>query len=135
MPVNPELQGRSFPPTGPVRVTPERLRAFAEAVFASDPGASLAPPTFPILVQQAALDALLQDPDIGFELQNVVHGEQRFTMDRPIEVGDVLTGSLTVTGIRTLGSNAMLTAETLITDAAGDRVGTATSMLLIGGAA
>jgi len=133
MPVNPELQGRSFPPTEPLRVTAERVQAFAAAVFSGDPASPIAPPTFPVVVQQAALDVLLADPSTGFEIHQVVHGEQRFSLERTIAVGDELTGTLTVTSIRTLGSNAMLTAETLITDAAGERVGTATSLLVIGG--
>ncbi|MBO9627724.1 MAG: MaoC family dehydratase, partial [Microbacterium sp.] len=58
MPVNPDLLGRSYPPTAPVVVTAERVRAFAAAVGATDPDAAAAPPTFAIVVQQAALDAL-----------------------------------------------------------------------------
>jgi len=135
MPVNPDLQGRSYPPTAPIRVTAERIAEFAAAVGASEPGARFAPPTFAIVVQQAALDALLADPTTGFEIRNVVHGEQRFACTRPIVAGDELTGTMTVTSIRTLGANAMLTAETAIVDAAGEPVATATSMLLIGGEA
>ena len=133
MPVNPDLQGRSYPPTAPVLVTAERIAAFAAAVGATDPSSPVAPPTFAIVVQQAALDALLADSDTGFEIQNVVHGEQRFAYDRPIVPGDELTGTMTVTAIRTLGANAMVTAETVIADAAGATVATATSMLLVGG--
>ena len=133
MPVNPDLQGRTYPPTSPVLVTAERIAAFAAAVGASDPGAAIAPPTFAIVVQQAALDGLLADPDTGIEIRNVVHGEQRFASARPIVAGDELTGTMTVTGIRTLGANAMVTAETVIVDASGATVATATSMLLVGG--
>jgi len=131
MPVNPDLQGRTYPPTEPVLVTAERIAEFAAAVGASDPAD--APPTFAIVVQQAALDALLADPTTGFEIRNVVHGEQRFAYARPIVAGDALTGTMTVTSIRTLGANAMLTAETVIADSAGETVATATSMLLVGG--
>ena len=133
MPVNPDLQGRTYPPTAPIVVTAERIAEFAAAVGASDPSARIAPPTFAIVVQQAALDALLEDPTTGFEIRNVVHGEQRFAHTRPIVAGDELTGTMTVTSIRTLGANAMLTAETVIADSAGATVATATSMLLVGG--
>lgn len=133
MPVNPDLQGRTYPPTPPVVVTAQRIEAFAEAVGATDPGSPIGPPTFAIVVQQAALDALLADPDTGFEIRNVVHGEQRFAYARPIVAGDELTGTMTVTSIRTLGANAMVTAETVIADANGAQVATATSMLLVGG--
>lgn len=130
MPVNPELLGRSYPPTAPIVVTSERIAAFAAAVGASDAGA--VPPTFPIVIQQAALDTLLADPTTGFEIHHVVHGEQRFQYERPIVAGDVLTGAMTVTAIRALGENSMLTAETVIADAKGRTVVTATSMLVVG---
>lgn len=133
MPVNPDLLGRTYPPTDPVLVTTERIAEFAAAVGASDTSGAVAPPTFPIVVQQTALDALLADPSTGFEIRNVVHGEQRFASARPIQAGDELTGTMTVTSIRALGANAMLTAETVIADAAGVPVATATSMLVIGG--
>ena len=35
MPVNPELQGREFPPTQPYLVGREKVREFARAVFAT----------------------------------------------------------------------------------------------------
>lgn len=133
MPVNPDLQGRTYPPTAPILVTAERIAEFAAAVGAAAATAPTAPPTFAIIVQQAALDALLADPTTGFEIRNVVHGEQRFAYQRPIVAGDELTGTMTVTSIRTLGANAMITAETLIADESGATVATATSMLLVGG--
>jgi len=132
MPVNPELLGRSYPATAPIEVTAESVRAFAGAVMASDPDSSVAPPTFPIVVQQASLDRLLADPDTGIVLSRIVHGEQRFQTLRDIVVGDVLTGELTVASMRALGPATMLTAETRIRDAAGDTVATATSVLVIG---
>ncbi len=133
MPVNPDLQGRSYPQTAPVRVTADQLATFSAAVGASDPASSVVAPTFAIVVQQAALDALLADPTTGIEIRNLVHGEQRFAYARPIVAGDELTGTMTITSIRTLGANAMLTAETVIADASGETVATATSMLLVGG--
>jgi len=132
MPVNPELLGRSYPATAPIEVTAASVRAFAAAVMASDPDSPVAPPTYPIVVQQASLDRLLADPDTGIVLSRIVHGEQRFQTLRDIVVGDVLTGELTVAAMRALGPATMLTAETLIRDAAGETVATATSVLVVG---
>src|SRR5690606_11231523 len=103
MPVNPELLGRTYPATAPIEVTAASVRAFAAAVGASDPDSPVAPPTYPIVVQQVGLDALLADPSTGIELSRVVHGEQRFAAVRDIVVGDVLTGELTVASLRALG--------------------------------
>ena len=145
MPVNPELVGRVFPPTAPYLVGREKVREFARAVFADDPqhldpaaaqalgyADVVAPPTFAMVVQDQTLQQLLAEPDSGIVLQNVLHAEQRFRYTRPIVAGDELTGTLTVTGVRALGGNAMVTSEAEITDAAGEHVVTATSVLLVG---
>lgn len=145
MPVNPELVGRVFPPTPPYLVGREKVREFARAVFADDPqhldpeaaralGYSdvVAPATFPIVLQDVTLQQLLAEPDSGIELSRVLHAEQRFRYSRPIVAGDELTAQLSVTGIRTLGGNAMVTSEAEMVDAAGAHVVTATSVLLVG---
>ena len=145
MPVNPELVGRVFPPTAPYLVGREKVREFARAVFAdaaphSDPEAAralgyadvVAPPTFAMVVQDLTLQQLLSDPDSGIELSRLVHAEQRFRYTRPIVAGDELTATLSVTGIRSLGGNAMITSEAEIVDASGAHVVTTTSVLLAG---
>ncbi|MFJ6678649.1 MaoC family dehydratase N-terminal domain-containing protein [Microbacterium sp. NPDC091382] len=146
MPVNPELLGRAFPPTAPYLVGREKVREFARAVFATDPQHDdpaaaqalgyadvVAPPTFAMVVQDITLQQLLSEPQSGIVLERVVHAEQRFRYTRPIVAGDELTGRLTVTGIRAFGKGAMVTSEAEITDAGGDHVVTATSVLLVGG--
>lgn len=144
VPINPDLQGRTLEPTPPYLVGREKIREFSRAVFATnpvnlDPQAAraagyadvVAPPTFPIVVQQLTLDQLLALPDAGIDFSRVVHGDQRFSYTRPIVAGDELTGRLTVTSIKTLGGNSMVTAETVVTDAAGEHVVTATSTLVV----
>lgn len=146
MPVNPELLGRAFPPTAPYLVGREKVREFARAVFATDPQHDdpaaaqalgyadvVAPPTFAMVIQDITLQQLLSEPDSDIVLERVVHAEQRFRYTRPIVAGDELTGRLTVTGIRAFGKGAMVTSEAEITDAGGDHVVTATSVLLVGG--
>jgi acyl dehydratase len=143
--VNPELVGREFPPTAPYLVGREKVREFARAVFADDPqhidptaaqalgyADVVAPPTFAIVVTDATLQQLLAEPDSGIVLQNVLHAEQKFRYTRPIVAGDELTATLSVTGIRTMGGNAMVTSDSEIRDAAGEHVVTATSILLVG---
>ena len=144
-PVNPDLVGRTFPPTAPYLVGREKVREFARAVFADDaqhldPEAArtlgyadvVAPPTFAMVVQDQTLQQLLAEPDSGIVLQNVLHAEQRFRYTRPIVAGDELTGTLSVTGVRAIGGNAMVTSEAEIRDAAGAHVVTATSVLVVG---
>ncbi|MEV7632121.1 MaoC family dehydratase N-terminal domain-containing protein [Microbacterium sp. NPDC089318] len=145
MPVNSELVGREFPPTAPYLVGREKVREFARAVFADAPqhidvdaaraagfADLVAPPTFPMVIQDLTLQQLLSEPDSGIVLARTIHAEQRFQYTRPIVAGDELTAQLAVTGIRSLGGNAMITSEANITDAAGDHVVTAVSVLLVG---
>ena len=148
MSVNPDLVGRVFPPTAPYLVGREKVREFARATFATaaqhvDPEAAralgyadvVAPPTFAMVIQDRTMQQLLQLEDSGIELHRLVHAEQRFSYSRPIVAGDELVAQLAVTGIRTLGGNAMVTSEATITDAGGAHVVTATSVLLVGGGA
>ena len=146
MSVNPELQGRVFPPAPPYLVGREKVREFARAVFATnpihlDPDAAVAaghadvvaPPTFPVVIQEHTLAQLLGEPDAGIDFSRVVHGDQRFTFTRPIVAGDELTATMTVTSVKTLGGHAMVTAESSIADASGAHVVTATSTLVVRG--
>lgn len=84
-------------------------------------------------MQEATLAQLLNEPDAGIDFSRVVHGEQSFTYDRPIVAGDELTATLTVTGVKTLGGNAMVTAQSTMNDAEGEHVVTATSTLVVRG--
>ncbi|HEY1106547.1 MAG TPA: MaoC family dehydratase N-terminal domain-containing protein [Agromyces sp.] len=146
MSVNPELQGRVFPPTEPYLVGREKVREFARAVFATnpinlDPEAAraaghadvVAPPTFAVVVQEHTLAQLLADPDAGIDFSRVVHGDQRFTSSRAIVAGDLLTATLTVSSVKTLGAHSMVTAESVITDEGGAHVVTAISTLVMRG--
>lgn len=144
--MNPDLQGREFAPLEPYLVGREKVCEFSRAVFATnpinnDPDAAraaghadvVAPPTFAIVVQERALAQLLADPDAGIDFTRVVHGEQRFSYTRPIVAGDLLTPQLRVSSVKSLGGHSMVTAESTITDAAGEHVVTAISTLVVRG--
>ncbi|TFV96611.1 FAS1-like dehydratase domain-containing protein [Leifsonia flava] len=146
MPVNPELLGRTFPPAPPYLVGREKVREFSRAVFATNPinldvdaaraaghADLVAPPTFAIVVQEITLAQLLAEEDSGIDFTRVVHGDQRFTTTRAIVAGDELTAQLAVTSVKTLGGHSMVTAESTITDAAGEHVVTAISTLVVRG--
>jgi len=146
VPVNAELAGRSYPAAPPYLVAREKVREFSRAVLATsplnlDPEAAraagyadvVAPPTFAVVVQEHTLAQLLADPDAGIDFTRVVHGDQRFSFTRPIVAGDELTGTLTVTSVKTLGGHSMVTAETSLVDASGAHVVTAISSLVVRG--
>jgi acyl dehydratase len=144
--VNPEIQGRVFEPAAPYLVGREKVREFARAVFATNPlnydvdaahaaghADVVAPPTFPIVIQERTLAQLLAEPDAGIDFTRVVHGDQRFTYTRPIVAGDELTATLTVASVKSLGGHSMVTAVSEMVDAAGAHVVTATSTLVVRG--
>jgi acyl dehydratase len=146
MPVNPTLVDRVFPPTAPYLVGREKIREFSRAVFATSPLNSdvaaaraagyadvVAPPTFPVVIQELTLRQLLSEPDAGIDFSRVVHGDQRFSYTRPIVAGDELTATLSVASIKSLGGHSMVTAESSIVDAGGTHVVTATSTLVVRG--
>lgn len=146
MSVNPELVGREFPPVGPYLVGREKVREFARAVFATNPiytdldaardaghADVVAPPTFPVVIQEHTLAQLLSEPDANIDFSRVVHGDQRFTYSRPVVAGDELTATLDVTSVKSLGAHSMVTSQSVMTDASGAHVVTATSTLVVRG--
>ncbi len=130
MPVDSSLAGRTFPPTPPYDVTAERVAAFAGATGTAYDEGDPAPATFPIVVSFAAMQALMEDPDVGIELSNVIHGEQRFGYQRPVVVGDRLSAALTVDTLRQIGGADIIGTTSAITDADGTLVCTAKATLV-----
>jgi acyl dehydratase len=146
MSVNPELLDTVFEPTEPYVVGREKVREFATAVFASAPihhdvdaandaGYSdvVAPPTFPIVIQEKTLQQLLSHPGAGIDFSRVVHGDQKFEYQRPLVAGDEVVATLRVTKVQSLGSHTMVTSESTITTTSGEPVVVATSTLVIRG--
>jgi acyl dehydratase len=146
VPVNPALQDRVFAPLPPYLVGREKIREFSRAVFATNPinndpeaaraaGYSdiVAPPTFPMVIQEQTLAILLAEPDGGIDFSRVVHGNQRFIHERAIVAGDELTATLSVSSVKSLGGHTMITAESSIFDTSDSLVVTAISTLVVRG--
>ena len=146
MSVNPELLDTVFEPTSPYVVGREKVREFSQAVFAMAPihhdlasaqaagwADLVAPPTFPIVIQEKTLQQLLSHPGAGIDFSRVVHGDQKFEYHRPLIVGDEVVATLRVTKIQSLGGHTMVTSESTIETTSGDPVVTATSTLVVRG--
>lgn len=127
MPVDQSLVGRRYPPTRPYRVSAERVAEFARAAGGDHDGGP-APATFPIVVAFEAMDGFLATE--AMDLARIVHGEQRFTYQRPIVPGDVLTAQLSVASLRQIGGNDIIGTRSEITDADGALVCAATATLV-----
>jgi acyl dehydratase len=147
MAINRAYVGRAFPPSEPYEVSRVKIAEFAAAIgdlspvyrdrtaaqAAGHPDV-IAPPTFPIVITMAGSGAALGDPGLGLNYAMVVHGEQRFTYTRPLTAGDVVTAQVTLTDIRDVGRNVMLTTSTDITTVTGELVCTAISTIVERGA-
>ena len=125
MPIDQSLVGREFPPTPPFVVTEKEVAAFASATGA---GARRVPATFPIVVTFRALLDFLEAEQV--ELSRIVHGEQKFAYERPIVVGDELSATLSITGLRQIEGTDILRTTSTIIDAAGELVCTAGATLV-----
>lgn len=128
MPIDPSLVGKDYPATTPRMVTAEAVRDFAAAVGAPSAAGASVPPTFPIVITfQAMLDFLAAEE---IELSRIVHGDQKFHYRRPVRIGDELTATMAITGLRQIGGNDILATASEITDAGGEVVCTTTATLV-----
>ncbi len=131
MPVDQSLVGRAFPPTRPYVVTEEGVREFVAATGGAYDGGP-APATYPIVLAFGAMNAFLEAESI--DLFRIVHGEQRFTYERPLVPGDVLTATLTVASLRQIAGNDIIGTTSEVTDESGAVVCTTSATLVHRGA-
>ena len=143
MAINPDYIGKTYPPGAPYEVSRVKLAEFADAIGDRSPlyrdrAAAqaagyldvIAPPTFPIVISMAASAQAIVDPGLNLNYAMVVHGEQRFSYSRPLMAGDVVTAQVTISDIRTVGRNAMMTTTTEISTVDGEHVCTAFGTLV-----
>jgi acyl dehydratase len=148
MPINSDYVGRTFPPSAPYEVSRVKLTEFADAIGDPNPvyrdrAAAqaagfpdvIAPPTFPIVLSMASSGQAIADPGLGMNYAMVVHGEQRFEYARPLAAGDVVTAQVTISDIRDVGRNSMMTTTTRIDTVDGEHICTAYSTLVERGGA
>ena len=127
MPIDQSLVGRSFPPTQPYAVSAEGIAEFVTATGGSYDGGP-APATYPIVLSFEAMNSFLETERV--DLYRIVHGEQRFSYRRPIEPGDVLTATLTVSSLRQIGGADIIGTTSAVTDASGAEVCTGIATLV-----
>ncbi|MDO5627991.1 MAG: MaoC family dehydratase N-terminal domain-containing protein [Mobilicoccus sp.] len=145
MPVNTAYEGRSYPPGEPFAVGREHVRAFADAVGATDPlhrdvaaareagfADVVAPPTFAVVIAQRAEQQYIADPEAGIDFTRVVHGEESFTHHRPLVAGSEVRATLHVDRVREVGGHGMVSTRVEIADDEGD-VCTVRSSLVVRG--
>ena len=136
MPVDQSLIGREFPATAPYAVSAEKVREFVSATGGPDAAAAYtggpAPATFPIVLAFDAMFAFLDAEQI--DLFRIVHGDQKFTYERPVVPGDVLTATLSVATLRQIGGADIIGTRSEIRDAGGVLVCSTSATLVHRGA-
>jgi acyl dehydratase len=138
-----EYVGRALPPSRPYLVGREKVREFALAVgegasVCTDLDAAraaghpdlVAPPTFAAVFIIPMMEVFLRTPAVGWDYRRMVHGEQSFTMHRPLYAGDELVTTLHVDDLRTRASSLFLTLRFEVADAAGAPVLTALALFV-----
>ncbi len=143
MAINKDFIGRSFPASAPYEVSRVKIAEFADAIGDPSPVYRdrdaaqaaghpdvIAPPTFAIVVTMASSGRAMSDPGLGLNYAMIVHGEQRFEYTRPIQAGDVLVTTSTITNIREVKTNTLITTSTDVSTPAGEHVCTAHSILV-----
>lgn len=144
--VNANFIGREFYGTPPYRVSRAKIAEFAEAVGATSPLHTdlqaaraagyddvVAPPTFAVIIAQRAEAEYIQDPEAQIDFSRVVHANETFTLNRPLQAGDDIATVVRVKNIVERPSLALVTTEVELTDGDGDVVGTVESTLAIRG--
>jgi acyl dehydratase len=95
--------GRTYPASPVYEVSRAKIREFAESIgddnpLYTDPAAARAagypdvivPPTFLTIINLAAINVVVEDPDLGLDYSRMVHGDQTFTYHRSVHAGDQL---------------------------------------------
>ncbi len=148
MAINPDFIGKTFPPSAPYEISRVKLAEFADAIGDPNPvyrdrAAAveagfpdvIAPPTFPIVISMASSGQAMSDPGLNLNYAMVVHGEQRFCYERPLHAGDVVTAQVTISDVRDVGRNSVMTTTTKISTVDGEHVCTAHATLVERGGA
>ncbi|OLR90670.1 MaoC family dehydratase N-terminal domain-containing protein [Actinokineospora bangkokensis] len=144
MALDQSFAGRTYPP-GPVyEVGREKIREFADAVGADDPlhrdpAAAraagypdvVAPPTFTTILNLAAINEIVGDPQLGLDYDRMVHGDQSFTYHAPVVAGDRLVCTPAVESIMHRAGNDFITLRAEITTEAGEPRVTTRAQLVV----
>ncbi|RBQ21815.1 MaoC family dehydratase [Spongiactinospora rosea] len=148
MALNREFVGRQYPAPATYEVSRVKIKEFAAAIGDTNPiyrdreaakaaghPDVIAPPTFPIVFTLTGAGEALADPELGLNYAMVVHGDQRFEYTRPIRAGDELVCVSTITEIRSIGRNEVLTVQSDVTTVDGEHVCTSYNTIVERGGA
>ena len=104
---NPDAVGKQHKSENPFLVTAEHISAFARAIGDTDSHNS--PVTYSISFSLDSAQTFLQEQ--GLDWSRVVHGDQKFKINRPFVAGDVVATSSTIESFRAVAGNEIVTVR------------------------
>ena len=123
--------GRSYE-TAPFLVTEQSIRDYEAAVGdLQGDGELIAPPTYAMVYGFDAYWQLWTDQEVALDVAHLVHGEQRFSFDRPVHPGDRIRTTGRLTAINTRGDMELVTFELKAIDDQDRPVSDATALFII----
>jgi acyl dehydratase len=129
MPITADHAGRRYPPTPPYEVSAAKIAEFARALGDNSPAyfgeQPIAPPTFVAVISTAAWEAMFDDPELDLALRRIVHGDQRFTYQRPLRAGDVVHATLTIDRVRNRDTSDIISSSAEVETVDGELICTA----------
>lgn len=130
MALDPSFIGRTYPASPVYEVSRAKIREFAEAIgddnpLYLDPAAAQAagypdvvtPPTFLTIINLAAINVVIEDPDLGLDYGRMVHGDQKFDYHRQVHAGDQLRVVVHIENIMYRAGNDFIDMRADILDA------------------
>jgi acyl dehydratase len=148
MPLNRSLIGKEYPPSIPYEVGREKIREFATAIGDQNPvyhdeaaaraaGYTdiIAPPTYLTVLNFRYSPQVVLDPELGLNYALVVHGEQEFTLHRPVTPGVRLVDRPRIADITARGANEYLYVHASIETPEGLKIADARSTIVSRGTA
>ena len=107
--LNPDSVGRTFEGAESVTVSQSEIDAFCAVL--SENNTTVAPPTFAIRITLEQSQDIFSNPEISLDWTRVVHGDQRFEINRPIIAGDTFTCSSTIESYKITAGNEFVTVR------------------------
>ena len=136
--------GRTYPASPVYGVSRAKIREFAESIgddspLYLDPAAAQAagypdvitPPTFLTIINLAAINVVIQDPELGLDYSRMVHGDQSFTYHRQVHAGDELRVVAHVEDIMYRAGNDFINLRADVYDASDEIVVVARAQLVV----
>ena len=128
---DPRWVGRSYE-TPPFQVTEQSIRDYMAAVGdLREDGELIAPPTYAMVYGFDAYWQLWSDQEVALDVAHLVHGEQRFTFERPVRPGDRVTTTGRLTAINNRGDMDLVTFELSARDDKEQPVSSGTALFII----